>query len=80
MRVSSHCELVHVHHDNRASLYEKIEEEIAKLKSSKDVSGSQVCNDYKFLIFQHHYSIRVQWEAIFLPSKKRKYVIYREII
>lgn len=42
MRVSSHCEQVHTHHDKRARLYEKLEEEIHKLKSSKDVAQSQV--------------------------------------
>lgn len=41
MRVSSHCELVHTHHDNRAAYYEKLEEELNKLKSSKDVAQSQ---------------------------------------
>lgn len=41
MRVSSHCELVHSHHDKRARLYEKLEEELQKLKSSKDVAQSQ---------------------------------------
>jgi len=41
MRVSSHCELVHTHHDNRASFYEKLEEELNKLKLSKDVAQSQ---------------------------------------
>ncbi|XP_064088184.1 dolichyl-diphosphooligosaccharide--protein glycosyltransferase subunit 1-like [Macrobrachium nipponense] len=41
MRVSSHCELVHSHHDKRARLYEKLEEELQKLKSSKDVVQSQ---------------------------------------
>jgi len=42
MRVSSHCELVHGHHDTRAAGYEKLEEELHKLKSSKDVAQSQV--------------------------------------
>ncbi|XP_050720090.1 dolichyl-diphosphooligosaccharide--protein glycosyltransferase subunit 1-like [Eriocheir sinensis] len=41
MRVSSHCEQVHTHHEKRARLYEKLEEEIQKLKSSKDVAHSQ---------------------------------------
>ncbi|KAK4302673.1 hypothetical protein Pmani_025252 [Petrolisthes manimaculis] len=41
MRVSSHCEQVHTHHEKRARLYEKLEEEIHKLKSSKDVAQSQ---------------------------------------
>ncbi|MPC07727.1 dolichyl-diphosphooligosaccharide--protein glycosyltransferase subunit 1-like [Portunus trituberculatus] len=41
MRVSSHCEQVHTHHEKRARLYEKLEEEIQKLKSSKDVTHSQ---------------------------------------
>lgn len=41
MRVSSHCELVHTHHDKRARLYEKLEEELQKLKGSKDVAQSQ---------------------------------------
>ena len=42
MRISSHCEMVHCHNDKRATLYEKIEEEIQKLKTSKDVSHSQL--------------------------------------
>lgn len=42
MRVSSHCELVHSHHDRRARQYEKLEEELQKLKVSKDVAQSQV--------------------------------------
>ncbi|RXG58948.1 Dolichyl-diphosphooligosaccharide--protein glycosyltransferase subunit 1 [Armadillidium vulgare] len=42
MRVSSHCEMVHSHHDKRASLYEKLEEEIQKLKTTKDISHSQL--------------------------------------
>ncbi|KAG0717798.1 Dolichyl-diphosphooligosaccharide--protein glycosyltransferase subunit 1 [Chionoecetes opilio] len=41
MRVSSHCEQVHGHHEKRARLYERLEEEIQKLKSSKDVAHSQ---------------------------------------
>ncbi|KAK7066455.1 proteasome regulatory particle base subunit [Halocaridina rubra] len=41
MRVSSHCELVHTHHDKRARCYEKLEEELQKLKGSKDVAQSQ---------------------------------------
>ncbi|XP_071520803.1 dolichyl-diphosphooligosaccharide--protein glycosyltransferase subunit 1 [Panulirus ornatus] len=41
MRVSSYCERVHSHHDKRARLYEKLEEELQKLKSSKDVTQSQ---------------------------------------
>ncbi|KAK8747795.1 hypothetical protein OTU49_016611 [Cherax quadricarinatus] len=41
MRVSSYCEQVHTHHDKRARLYEKLEEELQKLKSSKDVAQSQ---------------------------------------
>ncbi|KAG7165132.1 Dolichyl-diphosphooligosaccharide--protein glycosyltransferase subunit 1-like [Homarus americanus] len=41
MRVSSYCEQVHTHHDKRARLYEKLEEELQKLKTSKDVAQSQ---------------------------------------
>ena len=52
MRVSSHCEQVHTHHEKRARLYEKLEEEIQKLKSSKDVAHSQVmkCWTYLFIL------------------------------
>ncbi|KAB7495648.1 Dolichyl-diphosphooligosaccharide--protein glycosyltransferase subunit 1 [Armadillidium nasatum] len=53
MRVSSHCEMVHSHHDKRASLYEKLEEEIQKLKTTKDISHSQV-RDLIFLNFKSH--------------------------
>lgn len=42
MRVSSHCEMVHSHHDRRAALYEKLEEEIQKLKVNKDIGHSQI--------------------------------------
>ena len=43
MRISSQCELVHTHQNNRAALYERLEEEIQKLKNTKDVSHAQVC-------------------------------------
>ncbi|MCL4130022.1 UNVERIFIED_CONTAM: hypothetical protein GTU68_033843 [Idotea baltica] len=42
MRVSSHCEMVHNHHDKRAGYYERLEEEIQKLKTSKDIRHSQI--------------------------------------
>ncbi|XP_037803395.1 uncharacterized protein LOC119597827 [Penaeus monodon] len=41
MRVSSHCEMIDSHHDKRARQYEKLEEELQKLKVSKDVNQSQ---------------------------------------
>lgn len=42
MRVSSHCEMIDSHHDKRARQYEKLEEELQKLKVSKDVNQFQV--------------------------------------
>ena len=42
MRVSSHCEMVHSKHDSRASQYERLEEEMQKLKTSKDLVHSQI--------------------------------------
>ncbi|XP_047488055.1 dolichyl-diphosphooligosaccharide--protein glycosyltransferase subunit 1-like [Penaeus chinensis] len=41
MRVSSHCEMIDSHHDKRARQYEKLEEELQKLKVSKDVNQFQ---------------------------------------
>lgn len=67
MRVSSHCEQVHTHHDKRARLYEKLEEEIHKLKSSKDVAQSQV--RMQLLVF-----LRQMWmpfQIVNVPSSDR---------
>ncbi|XP_076039879.1 dolichyl-diphosphooligosaccharide--protein glycosyltransferase subunit 1 [Oratosquilla oratoria] len=41
MRVSSHCEMVHSHHETRSGQYEKLEEELVRLKGSKDVAQAQ---------------------------------------